>query len=251
MKKLYLLFVGLLVISNCLFAQVGINSDNSAPDSSAMLDVRSINKGMLIPRMTLEQRNAISSPAVGLMIYQTDNSPGYYYNSGTCVSPVWMILGAGSVHYIGEVYGGGIVFYVYDNGQHGLIAATEDQSTGTPWWNESNIFCNKIRNDGITIGRINTDSIIGKQGIGESYAYAAQICARYLGGGFGDWYLPSKFELNLLYQQKYVVGGFDFAIYWSSSEGSYNGAYAQSFSDGTQMNYIKSATNKVRAVRAF
>ncbi len=51
---------------------------------------------MLLPRMTQSQRNAISSPATGLMIYQTDNSSGFYYNSGTSGSPVWAMVGSGS-----------------------------------------------------------------------------------------------------------------------------------------------------------
>jgi len=64
--------VGLFVISNNLFAQVGISTDNSAPDSSALLDVKSSTKGILVPRMTRVQRNAISSPAEGLMVYCTN-----------------------------------------------------------------------------------------------------------------------------------------------------------------------------------
>lgn len=49
------------------------------PDASAVLDAKSTNKGMLVPRMTQAQRNAIGSPANSLLIYQTDNTPGYYY----------------------------------------------------------------------------------------------------------------------------------------------------------------------------
>jgi len=48
-----------------MFAQVGINTDNSTPDPSAMLDVKSTTSGMLVPRMTVDQRNAIVSPAEG------------------------------------------------------------------------------------------------------------------------------------------------------------------------------------------
>lgn len=94
MKNLfYLLF---LVLSMSVNAQVAINTDNSNPDPSAMLDIKSTDKGLLLPRMTLAQRNAIPSPANGLMIFQTDNSPGYYYNSGTTGSPVWIMIGTGS-----------------------------------------------------------------------------------------------------------------------------------------------------------
>ena len=94
MKNLfYLLFLALSMSAN---AQVAINSNGSSPDNSAMLDVNSTDKGFLLPRMTRSQRDAISSPAPGLIIYQTDNTPGFYYNSGTSGSPIWSIVGSGS-----------------------------------------------------------------------------------------------------------------------------------------------------------
>jgi len=66
---------------NTLYAQVGINTEN--PDPSAALEINSTKKGLLIPRMTKAQRDAISSPATGLMIYQTDTLVGlYYYHNG-------------------------------------------------------------------------------------------------------------------------------------------------------------------------
>ena len=58
MKKLLLIVLAMIAIST-LTAQVGINSDGSSPDSSAMLDVNSNDKGLLIPRMTTTQRDAI------------------------------------------------------------------------------------------------------------------------------------------------------------------------------------------------
>ncbi len=84
MKKSLILFTLLLTISfNNLYAQVGINNDGSNPDNSAMLDVKSTDKGILIPRMTQAQRDAIASPANGLIIYQTDGKEGFYYYNGT------------------------------------------------------------------------------------------------------------------------------------------------------------------------
>ncbi len=62
----------LLFNSSLVFSQVGINTDNSPPDPSAMLDVKSTNKGVLIPRMTFAQRNAIQNPQVGLMVICTN-----------------------------------------------------------------------------------------------------------------------------------------------------------------------------------
>lgn len=85
MKKFLVLLLCIIPLSGVLlFSQnVGINNDASQPHNSAMLDVKSTDKGILIPRMTLTQRNAITSPASGLMIYQTDNAPGFYYYNGS------------------------------------------------------------------------------------------------------------------------------------------------------------------------
>jgi hypothetical protein len=72
MKKLSLLIIMHLFSSCFLFSQVGVSNDNSTPDNSAILDVKSTSKGVLIPRMSLEQRNAIENPASGLMVFCTD-----------------------------------------------------------------------------------------------------------------------------------------------------------------------------------
>jgi hypothetical protein len=158
-------------------------------------------------------------------------------------------------HYIGESYGGGIVFYVYDNGQHGLIAATADQSAGIRWYGGSNNnTC--ARGDGVGAGLKNTAIIIANQGPVDGATFAARICNEYsvtvAGVTYGDWYLPSKHELNLLFQKKAVVGGFASNHYWSSTEFDLSIACHQSFNNGFQGNYfIKGSTTYVRAIRAF
>ena len=155
---------------------------------------------------------------------------------------------------IGESYGGGIVFYVYDGGQHGLIAATADQSTEIRWFGGSDTDTG-ARFDGIGVGLKNTAIIIADQRHVDGDAFAARICNEYsatVGGvTYGDWYLPSKYELNLLYLKKTVVGGFARYSYWSSTESGNYGAWAQSFGDGDQHSCSKFVTNYVRAVRAF
>ena len=93
MKKIVLLIAILTVYIN-LSAQVGINTDNSALDPSAMLDVKSPTKGLLAPRVELTAINnasPVSSPEIGLLVYNTVNTgiapnnviPGYYCWSGT------------------------------------------------------------------------------------------------------------------------------------------------------------------------
>jgi hypothetical protein len=83
MKKIYLLTILVFVLSRMTaHAQVAINTDASQPDGSAMLDIKSATKGMLIPRMTTVQRTAIGSPADGLMVYDTDTKGVWVYQSG-------------------------------------------------------------------------------------------------------------------------------------------------------------------------
>jgi len=80
MKRL-LLFCLLLNGFFTATSQVGINT--TEPDPSSALDIQSTESGILIPRMTQVQRDAIANPATGLMIYQTDNTPGFYYYEGS------------------------------------------------------------------------------------------------------------------------------------------------------------------------
>jgi len=101
MKTLHVIFTVIIILIVMAYQPsysqgVAINSDNSAPDPSAMLDVKSTTKGLLFPRMALAQRNAITSPANGLTIYQTDGLPGLYFNSGTPALPVWTFVGGNS-----------------------------------------------------------------------------------------------------------------------------------------------------------
>ena len=160
-----------------------------------------------------------------------------------------------SAHYIGESYGGGVVFYVYDNGQRGLIADTADQSTGIQWYNGTYRYTGTT-GDGLGAGAINTAMIVATQMADNQIGnFAAKVCADYsvtVGGvTYGDWYLPSKYELNLLFLQKSVVGGFATTTYWSSSEGDNNTAWTQSFNSGAQGYVNKGNPPYVRAVRAF
>jgi hypothetical protein len=158
------------------------------------------------------------------------------------------------VHAIGDSYGGGKVFYVYDGGQHGLIAATADQSTGIRWYGGSNNNT-RAKADGVGAGKANTAIIIANQGAVDGAAFAATVCNEYSvtvdGVTYADWYLPSKYELNLLYAQKNVVGGFANTNYWSSLDYYSNYAWFQGIGNGNQNLNFKNATLAVRAVRAF
>ena len=81
MKKIIIALTALFFCVVVGHAQVGIGT--TTPDPSAMLEVKSNSKGVLITRMLQSQRNAIASPAAGLLVYQTDGTAGFYYYSGT------------------------------------------------------------------------------------------------------------------------------------------------------------------------
>src|SRR4051812_35721274 len=85
---LLFVFIWLCVcpISNINAQGVGINPAGNAPNSSAGLDVSFNNKGALIPRLTTVQMDAITSPAVGLLVYNTDCNTINYYNGGSWIA---------------------------------------------------------------------------------------------------------------------------------------------------------------------
>ena len=194
---------------------------------------------------------AVGKGGTGLTIVGTNGQ--VLSSNGT--SMVWTTPYTGDKHSIGESYGGGIVFYVYDGGKHGLIAATSDQSTGIRWFGGSKTNT-RARADGVGAGLKNTAIIIANQGTVDGNSFAATVCNEYSvtvdGVTYGDWYLPSRNELNLLYLQKSVVGVFADNFYWSSTEEGGNlNAWSQSFYNGGQGNFDKSLAFYVRAIRAF
>lgn len=151
---------------------------------------------------------------------------------------------------IGDNHSGGIVFYQNYTGC--LVAAVSDQSTNQVWIEGGSTQSTENGNTSrdIGTGSANTDAIIAQSGHTGS---AAQLCRDYAGGGYIDWFLPSKYELNLMYEQKGGIGGFTDDSYWSSSEINSNDAWRQSFESGSSSFSIldKDWSFSVRAVRAF
>ena len=174
----------------------------------------------------------------------------------------------------GDFYGGGVVYYIFESGDigyvagetHGLIAAVEDQGVGVAWQ------ANGVAGTGsyyvetgatataIGTGSTNTTTIIGfLEDLGE-LPYAAGIARAYNGGGFNDWFLPSKIELNKMRAYRATInttaaanGGSDFSTetYWSSTEISLEIAFSKLFFNGNPLEYFKSTGYRVRAARAF
>ena len=169
---------------------------------------------------------------------------------------------------VGDFRDGGVVFYVATtptdlNGDstldQGLVCDVDDQSSAAEWGCYGTSISGADGN-GIGSGADNTSAILA--GCTTS-GIAARLCDEYEGGGYSDWFLPSKEELDLMYQKKEDIddtatalgnggSGFANAYYWSSTESNSNRAWAQNFFNGTQYDYGKSyASSRVRAVRAF
>jgi len=128
---------------------------------------------------------------------------------------------------VGQKFGGGIIFDVTPDGQHGLIAETKDQSTGCQW----DYAMTAIRNPG-------THSTDGKQ--------------------FSDWRLPTKDELIKLFKNIKYVGNFEKEIYWSSTVqyapppiGAGNFMWVVHFRTGESFYTTKTNSNRVRSIRSF
>ena len=188
-----------MLFSNLALSQnVGVNT--TTPDASAMLDVESTTSGMLVPRMTMVQRNAITLPATSLLIYQTDNTPGFYYNSGTSAAPVWVNIGAGAA---GEWTDAGD--YLYPN-----------ENTSAQVWEDNDYLGFYYSGDARYGGWFeSTETSISNTGV-------VGICANTDGFGLGG-----KF-----------VGGYTgvYASVWPTGSETYYGLYGQ-VSGGTGTNH--------------
>jgi hypothetical protein len=248
--------------SNIYYNSGTVGVGTSTPAASAKLDITSTIQGFLPPRMTQDQRDAISSPAQGLMLYCTDcgaNGEPEYFNGTTWVN---MIGGAAQSPppTLGRSYQGGIIFYILQSGDpgydaltpHGLIAAKEDQSNGNIKWDQFVYHQIPGINDGIGYGSANTTKIIND--IGSSTLYAAGLARAYRGGGYSDWYVPSQDELNQLYiHRSYFTGSAAFTPtpYWSSSQFANWAAIVQDLNFGWTQGRNRGDLASLRAIRSF
>ena len=167
--------------------------------------------------------------------------------------------GGGFTHYIGEEFGGGVVFHLWKDAlgvEHGLIIDKTDLSTAQVW---SNIDATLIGPSAQSSwdGLSNSNAILGQAGHTSS---ASALCLNSTNGAQSDWYLPSVQELNMLWNNYYTVarsltqisGATQLqATYWSSAEIISDYAWTFPFTNGSADVAPKFYAVYVRAVRAF
>lgn len=272
--KQFFTFLATVLFTATTFAQVGIGT--TTPAASAAFDITSTTKGILIPRMTEAEKNAIPNPATGLMLYQTDGTSGFYFYDGS----IWSQIGVNKAYVealearivaleakqpaeIGDFREGGVVFWVdpLDN-THGLVCALSNYETKVEWGcdrtnlpNVPNVTDTDFSVDGARIGdgMSNTTDIVS-----DCSNAPAALAAKTLGE---EWFLPSISELNEILVNKVALdaallanGGdaFGSKVYWTSSERSSQLAWAIYFGSVNISTAGKSGLfYYVRAIKAF
>jgi hypothetical protein len=181
--------------------------------------------------------------------------------------PTW-VGGTPPIVNIGDLIEGGVVFYIAPSPidldgdgdlDTGLVSAIEDQ--GQLQWFNGSLITTGASHIGIGTGTTNTRKIINIQGVSLSN-YAAGLASLYQGGGYTDWFLPSKNQLKRMFNKKDDINVGSIAsggsvltntvYYWSSTEYDYSSAYAYKYQGDSSSIIAKNvSTYKIRAIRAF
>lgn len=240
-----------LAIASIAFTQSVIVKDSEATPNTLI----EINDEGTTGSITLPSGGVVMSPADKLY-----NNSGDLYWSGSALR-----TGSGGGYSVGDFAQGGIVFWLDETGEHGLVCAKTDQSPGIRWYAGTH-GNTRARGDGPFSGEMNTSIIIAALvAIGDTGSpYAARLCAELLitegSKTYRDWYLPSKEELNLMYLNKGTIdatalanGGNAFTTdyYWSSTEYNSPNTWIEDFLTGSYYLRDKLNTDYVRAIRAF
>lgn len=182
-------------------------------------------------------------PPSSMSIYQTGGSVSTIVLANID-SITYTVVGGGNVPSIGDIYQGGIVFYLGGSGV-GLIAAEEDQGTYSWGCQGTNI----VGADATIIGSGLQNTILIEDGCPE-FGTAADICANLTLGGYSDWYLPSYNELTVMLEE---LGILSTALWWSSTQYDSDKARVTDADPlgGTITTMYKGSGARVRAIRAF
>ena len=167
--------------------------------------------------------------------------------------------------FLSQIMNGGILFYINESGEHGMVAALDDLSENTNGWAYS-YGCDNIDIPGadgqdLGTGLQNTQDVVDYGCTSYSGGWPAAIAAyNYESSGYSDWYLPSIYELELMYNIvgpgsdiTNNIGSFNLGhCYWSSSEYNNAGASILCFQNGNiRYSEHKGNSGKARAIRSF
>lgn len=165
--------------------------------------------------------------------------------------------------------GGGIIFYYSEEGfdvyqadgsvkRCNYLEVSKMEVACVTWCPCGGLYCSINTVDSIGMGKINTYKILNTNHYGKTLSAthcAAKACAEYstTQTSKGEWFLPSKDELNILYKNlgRKILVLSTYSWHWSSSEHKDTEAWSQRFSNGTQNHYYKFDSSSVRAIRAF
>ncbi len=263
------IFIGYEAGNNFNFSSVSnklVIDNSNRPDPLMVGDFSSrklILNGDPASMATLEIKNGdtyISNPNKGIILTSpngscwrvtVDNAGALIRTSVACPSSLNPKLG--------DVYQGGIVFYIDSTGEHGLVAAATDQSAGGTGWGCSCTLISGL-DSAFGSGSTNTAEIVRQCA---NAGIAAKECFDLVLNGYSDWYLPSKLELDLMYTKLKLNGLGNFLTnmpYWSSTPASYGscgatgGAWTKNFGTGANIADARNGyagTGAVRAIRSF
>lgn len=239
----FYLFV-LILLLNCpvLISQEKSQNSHAMPQKSiSVQDISTQNESQKLPVFSNNERDSLKTAVKGMVIFNSTINKPQYFDGET-----WYCFH--NDHYIGERFGGGIVFFVDASGKHGLIASSVNQSISAKWgFFEKPVEAN---DKSLWAGKSNTEKI---SKISQDKNIAARLCSDLVLNGFDDWYLPSMDELNLLYTNLKAagIGKLSDELYWSSSETDFNNAWLQDFKTGVQKEHHVNKSAFVRAIRSF
>lgn len=257
-------FVILFFVNNT-YSQVGIG--NTAP--KAILDIQAsdsstpTNKdGLLIPRLDAFPITDPGADQDGMLVFYTPEDIFYFWED---TQEKWIplygetttVINGTDQHYVGEFFEGGIIFYVYENGQHGLIASLDDlgSSSGQNWGPKVDVTTAESWWDGST----NTTNVMIES---PAATDAIKLCADFSNDGYTGWYLPSITELKALEDAGYVLGKVlettglgtspNYAgQYWTSTQSDTDNALTFKFQNTHTEEKDKDLNYLVRAIRSF